>query len=91
MVGSLGEGRDEGLIGFEVGGEAVEVEDAGMQVEWGIEAQGELWMIGRAGTSAISLCHVYSYRPTLAFSIPSLWSSLCVIWPKMDYVLVRLG
>ena len=44
-----------------------------------------------ARTSAISLCHVCSYWRTLAFSISSLWSSLCVIWPKMGYVhLVRL-
>jgi len=44
-----------------------------------------------ARTSAISLCHVCSHWRTLAFSISSLWSSLCVIWPKMGYVhLVRL-
>jgi hypothetical protein len=44
-----------------------------------------------ARTSAITLCHVCSYWRTLAFSISSLWSSLCVIWPKMGYVhLVRL-
>ncbi|EDR07283.1 uncharacterized protein LACBIDRAFT_328135 [Laccaria bicolor S238N-H82] len=44
-----------------------------------------------ARTSAISLCHVCSYWRTLAFSISNLWSSLCVIWPKMGYIhLVRL-
>ena len=44
-----------------------------------------------ARTSAIFLCHVCSYWRTLAFSISGLWSSLCVIWPKMGYVhLVRL-
>ena len=27
-------------MGFEVGGEAVELEDEGFQVEWGIKAEG---------------------------------------------------
>ena len=36
--GILEEGRDGGLIEFEVEGEAVEVED---ELEWGIEAEGE--------------------------------------------------
>ena len=34
----MDEGRDEGLIEFVVWGEAVEVEDEGFEVEWGIEA-----------------------------------------------------
>jgi hypothetical protein len=33
-------GREGGLIEFEEGGEAVEVEDEGFKVEWGIEAEG---------------------------------------------------
>ena len=32
---------DEGLIEFEVGGEAVEVEVERFEVEWGIEAEGK--------------------------------------------------
>ena len=36
-------GKFEGW--FEVGGEAVEEEDEGFEVEWGIEAEGELWRI----------------------------------------------
>ncbi|KIK01242.1 hypothetical protein K443DRAFT_575898 [Laccaria amethystina LaAM-08-1] len=44
-----------------------------------------------ARTSAVTLCHVCSYWRPLASSISSLWSSLCVIWPKMGYVhLVQL-
>ena len=39
----MDEGRDEGLIEFEEGGEAVEVEDEGFQVESGIEAEVKLW------------------------------------------------
>ena len=35
--------RDEGLIEFEVWGEAVEVEDEGFEVEWEVEAEGKLW------------------------------------------------
>ena len=31
------------MIDFQVGGKAVEVEDEGFEVEWGIEAKGELW------------------------------------------------
>ena len=34
----MDEGRDERLMKFEAGGEAVEVEDDGFGVEWGIEA-----------------------------------------------------
>ena len=47
----MDDGRDEGLIKFEVGGEAVEVED---EVEWRIEPEGKLWRItlkeGRGGS-----------------------------------------
>ena len=39
----MDEGKSEGFIEFEVGGEAVEVEDEGFEVEWGIEAEGRLW------------------------------------------------
>ena len=41
----MDEGRNEGLIKFEVGGEAVEVEDEGFEVEWRIEAEGKIWRI----------------------------------------------
>ena len=37
----MDEGRDEWYIEWE--GEAVEVEDDGFEVEWGIEAEGNLW------------------------------------------------
>ena len=44
-----------------------------------------------ARTTALSLCHVCSYWNSLAASNSSLWSSLCVIWPKIKTVhLVRL-
>jgi len=44
-----------------------------------------------ARTTALSLCHVCSYWNSLASSDSRLWSSLCVIWPKMSMVrLVRL-
>ena len=59
VVQSLDEGRDEGLIEFEVGREAAEVEDEGFEVEWRIEAEGKLWRIdlrkGR-GESLRTLC-----------------------------------
>ena len=35
--------NDEGLIEFKVGGEAVEVEVEGFEVEWRIEAEGKHW------------------------------------------------
>ena len=40
----LDEGRDEGLIDFEVGEEAVEVQDEGFEEEGGIEAEERLWL-----------------------------------------------
>jgi hypothetical protein len=44
-----------------------------------------------AHTTAIFLCHVCSYWDFLAASNSSLWSSLCVMWPKRNMVhLVRL-
>jgi hypothetical protein len=44
-----------------------------------------------ARTSALSLCHVCSYWNSLVSDNPSLWSSLCVMWPKRNMVhLVRL-
>ena len=36
---------DEGLLEFEVGGEAVEVEVEGFEVEWSIEAEEKHWRI----------------------------------------------
>ena len=41
----MDEGRDEGLIDFEVGEEAVEVQDEGFKAEGGIEAEDRLWRI----------------------------------------------
>ena len=38
----MDEGRVEGLIEFEMGGEAVEVEDEVFEMEWEIEAEGKL-------------------------------------------------
>ena len=49
----MDEGRDEWLI--EWGGEAVEVEDDGFEVEWGIEAEGNLWRITLRRPSAEAL------------------------------------
>ena len=44
-----------------------------------------------ARTTALSLCHVCSYWNSLVADNPSLWSSLCVMWPKRNTVhLVRL-
>ena len=41
----MDEGRDEGLIEFEVGEEAVEVQNEGFEAEGGIEAEERLWRI----------------------------------------------
>ena len=41
----MDEGRDQGLINFEVGEEAVEVQDEGFEAEGGIEAEERLWKI----------------------------------------------
>ena len=41
----MDEGRDEGLIEFEVGEEAVKVQDDGFEAERGIEAEERLWRI----------------------------------------------
>ena len=41
----MDEGRVEGLIEFEVGGEAVEVQNEGFEAEGGIEAEERLWRI----------------------------------------------
>ena len=41
----MDEGRDEGLIDFEVGEEVVEVQDEGFKAEGGIEAEDRLWKI----------------------------------------------
>ena len=49
----MDEGRDEWYI--EWGGEAVEVEDDGFEVEWGIEAEGNLWRITLRRPSAEAL------------------------------------
>ena len=42
---SSDEGREEGLIEVEVGGDAVEVGNEGFVMEWGMQAEGELWRI----------------------------------------------
>ena len=51
----MDEGKSEGFIEFEVGGEAVEVENEGFEVEWGIEAVGKLWRITLRRFSAKAL------------------------------------
>ena len=45
IEGSFDEGKNEGWIEFEARGEAVEVEDQGLEVEWGIAAEENLWRI----------------------------------------------
>ena len=67
----MDEGRDEGLIEFEVGGEIVEVEVEGFEMEWGIEAERKLCRItlrkGRVSNNVGIKTDVYSATPSSRF------------------------
>ena len=62
----MDESRDEGLIEFEVGEEAVEVQDEGFEAEGGIGAEERLWRITLRKTS-----HNMGIKSNVDFATPS--------------------
>ena len=64
----MDEGRDEGLIEFEVGEEAVEVQDKGFEAEGGIEAEERLWRITLRKSRVMGIkSNVYFATPSSRF------------------------